>query len=217
MKSLELGFVALGLCAYTAPARASVWEIDSVHSSTEFAVKHMMVSTVKGRFDKITGTINLDDKNPTKSMVELTIDANTIDTHEAKRDGHLKSPDFFDTAKFPTITFKSTKIEKAGKAKFKVTGDLTMHGVTKRITVPVQVLGTMPFRGGQKAGFSTSFSLDRKDYGITWNKALDQGGTLLGDEVQIEIQLETGWEPPKPGEGAPAAMPKPSAAPTPHG
>src|SRR5262252_522145 len=118
MKSLALGFVALGLAAYTAPARASVWEIDSVHSSTEFSAKHMMVSTGKGRFDKISGTINLDDKNPTKSSVELTIDANTIDTHEAQRDGHLKSPDFFDTGKYPTITFKSTKSEKAGKGKF---------------------------------------------------------------------------------------------------
>ena len=190
MKAIAMGFVALGLAAYTAPARASVWEIDSAHSSTEFSVKHMMVSTAKGRFDKIAGTLNLDDKNPTKSSIELTIDANTIDTHEPKRDGHLKSPDFFDVAKFPTITFKSTKIEKAGKAKFKVTGDLTMHGVTKAVTLAVEG-PTAPMKspfGTTSSGASATTKINRKDWGLTWNKPLEAaGGVLVGDEVTINV------------------------------
>jgi len=217
MKALALGFVALGLAAYTAPARASVWEIDSAHSSTEFSVKHMMVSTAKGRFDKITGTLNLDDKNPTKSSIELTIDANTIDTHEPKRDGHLKSPDFFDVAKFPTITFKSTKIEKAGKAKFKVTGDLTMHGVTKPVTLAVDG-PTAPMKspfGTTSSGASATGKINRKDWGLTWNKPLEAaGGVLVGDEVTINVDLEllSKAEAPAAAAAAPAAAPAKTAA-----
>jgi polyisoprenoid-binding protein YceI len=219
MKSLALGFVALGLAAYTAPARASVWEIDSAHSSTEFSVKHMMVSTAKGRFDKITGTLNLDDKNPTKSTIELTIDATTIDTHEPKRDGHLKSPDFFDVAKFPTITFKSTKIEKAGKAKFKVTGDLNMHGVTKPATLMVE--GPSPkmknMMGSYSSGVSATGKINRKDWGLTWNKPLEAaGGVLVGDEVTINVDLELLSKPEAPAAAAapaaPAAAPAKTAA-----
>jgi len=224
MKSLALGFVALGLAAYTAPARASVWEIDSAHSSTEFSVKHMMVSTAKGRFDKINGTLNLDDKNPTKSNIELTIDASTIDTHEPKRDGHLKSPDFFDVAKFPTITFKSTKIEKAGKAKFKVTGDLTMHGVTKSVTLAVDG-PTAPMKspfGTTSSGASATTKINRKDWGLTWNKPLEAaGGVLVGDEVTINVDLEllSKAEAPAaaaaPGASPAAPMAKTGAAPAP--
>jgi len=224
MKSLAMGFVALGLAAYTAPARASVWEIDSAHSSTEFSVKHMMVSTAKGRFDKINGTLNLDDKNPTKSNIELTIDASTIDTHEPKRDGHLKSPDFFDVAKFPTITFKSTKIEKAGKAKFKVTGDLTMHGVTKSVTLAVDG-PTAPMKspfGTTSSGASATTKINRKDWGLTWNKPLEAaGGVLVGDEVTINVDLEllSKAEAPAaaaaPGASPAAPMAKTGAAPAP--
>jgi len=214
MKSLALGFVALGLAAYTAPARASVWEVDSAHSSTEFSVKHMMVPSAKGRFDKVTGTLNLDDKNPTKSTIELTIDANTIDTHEPKRDAHLKSPDFFDTAKFPTITFKSTKIEKAGKGKYKVTGDLTMHGVTKPVTLAVDG-PTAPLKnpfGSTSSGASATGKINRKDWGLTWNKPLEAaGGVLVGDEVTINVDLELTSKPEAPA--AAAAPAAPAAAP----
>jgi len=214
MKSLALGFVALGLAAYTAPARASVWEVDSAHSSTEFSVKHMMVSSAKGRFDKVTGTLNLDDKNPTKSTIELTIDANTIDTHEPKRDAHLKSPDFFDTAKFPTITFKSTKIEKAGKGKYKVTGDLTMHGVTKPVTLAVDG-PTAPLKnpfGSTSSGASATGKINRKDWCLTWNKPLEAaGGVLVGDEVTINVDLELTSKPEAPA--AAAAPAAPAAAP----
>ena len=221
MKSLAIGFVALGLAAFTAPARASVWEIDSAHSSAEFSVKHMMVSTAKGRFDKITGTLNLDDKNPTKSTVDIAIDPTTIDTHEPKRDGHLKSPDFFDVAKFPTITFKSTKIEKAGKAKFKVTGDLTMHGVTKSVTLAVDG-PTAPMKspfGTTSSGASATTKINRKDWGLTWNKPLEAaGGVLVGDEVTINVDLEllSKAEAPAaaaaPGASPAAPMAKPGAA-----
>jgi len=208
MKSLAIGFVALGLAAFTAPARASVWEIDSAHSSAEFSVKHMMVSTAKGRFDKITGTLNLDDKNPTKSTVDIAIDPTTIDTHEPKRDGHLKSPDFFDVAKFPTITFKSTKIEKAGKAKFKVTGDLTMHGVTKPVTLSIE--GPTPGMknpfGSISSGVSATGKINRKDWGLTWNKPLEAaGGVLVGDDVTINVDLELLNKPEAPAAAAPAA------------
>jgi polyisoprenoid-binding protein YceI len=219
MKSLAMGFVALTLAAFAAPAGASEWEVDSVHSSAEFSVKHMMVSTVKGRFDKVSGMLNLDDKNPTKSTVEITIDPNTIDTHEAKRDGHLKSPDFFDVAKYPTITFKSTKIDKAGKAKFKVTGDLTMHGVTKPVTLMVE--GPAPkqknMMGSFSSGVSASGKINRKDWGLTWNKPIEAaGGVLVGDEVALDINLELLNKPETPAVAAAApaaAAPAKAAAP----
>jgi polyisoprenoid-binding protein YceI len=219
MRSLATGFIAVTIAAYAAPSLASVWDIDSSHSSAEFAVKHMMVSTVKGRFDKVTGTLNLDDKNPTKSTVELTIDPTTIDTHEAKRDGHLKSPDFFDVAKYPTITFKSTKIDKAGKGKFKVIGDLTMHGVTKPVTLTVEGPAPAiknPF-GGVSSGVSATGRINRKDWGLTWNKPLEvAGGVLVGDDVNLDINLELTQkaEAPAAAAAAPAAPApaKPAAA-----
>jgi polyisoprenoid-binding protein YceI len=217
MKLLATGFIALTIAAYAAPSQAGVWEIDSSHSSTEFSVRHMMVSTVKGRFDKVSGSVNLDDKNPTKSTVELTIDASTIDTHEPKRDGHLKSPDFFDVAKFPTITFKSTKIDKSGKAKFKVTGDLTMHGVTKPVTLMVEGPSPAvknPF-GGMSSGASASGKINRKDWGLTWNKPLESaGGVLVGDEVTLDVNLELVQKPEAPvAAAAPAAAPAAATAP----
>jgi polyisoprenoid-binding protein YceI len=214
MKLFATTFIALTVAAYAAPSQASVWDIDATHSSVEFSVRHMMVSTVKGRFDKVTGTVNLDDKNPTKSTVDLTIDPTTIDTHEAKRDGHLKSPDFFDVAKFPTITFKSTKIDKAGKAKFKVTGDLTMHGVTKPVTLMVEgpAPGLKNPFGGVSSGASASGKINRKDWGLTWNKPLESaGGVLVGDEVTLDVNLEL-LKKAETAEAAPAAAPAAAAA-----
>ena len=223
MKSLATGFIALTLAAFALPARASVWEVDSTHSSVEFSVRHMMVSTAKGRFDKVTGTVNLDDKNPTKSTVELSIDPTTIDTHEPKRDGHLKSPDFFDVAKYPTITFKSTKIEKAGKAKFKVTGDLTMHGVTKStvLTVEGPSAPQKNMMGGMSSGVSATGKINRKDWGLTWNKPLESaGGVLVGDEVALTIDVEllkkvettaAATPPPAPATPPPAGPAAPKA------
>jgi polyisoprenoid-binding protein YceI len=216
MKSLATGFIAVTLAAYALPARASVWDVDSAHSSAEFSVRHMMVSTAKGRFDKVTGTVNLDDKTPTKSTVEIAIDPTTIDTHEAKRDAHLKSPDFFDVAKYPTITFKSTKIEKAGKSKFKVTGDLTMHGVTKPVVLSVE--GPAPkqknMMGSYSSGISASGKINRKDWGLTWNKPLEAaGGVMVGDDVTLDINLElVSKADPAAAAAAPAAAPPAVAA-----
>jgi polyisoprenoid-binding protein YceI len=173
-------------------AHASEWDIDGSHTTAQFAVKHLVVSTVKGTFNKVGGTVSLDDKDLTKSKVEVNIDPASIDTREPKRDAHLKSPDFFDVAKFPTLTFKSTKVEKAGKNKLKVTGDLTMHGVTKSITLAVD--GPSP---ETKTPFSTivravslTGKLDRKDWGLNWNKALEAGGMLVSDQVQLDISAE---------------------------
>src|SRR5450759_3562282 len=139
MKNIKvLALAATGVLLVPALARASTWDIDPAHTSIEFSVRHMMVSTVKGQFEKLKGTLELDDKDVTKSTVEVTIDVGSVNTHEAKRDGHLKSPDFFDTAKFPASTFKSTKVQKAGKNKLKVTGNLSLHGVTKPVVLEVE-------------------------------------------------------------------------------
>jgi polyisoprenoid-binding protein YceI len=201
-------------------AHAGEWDVDPTHSSATFSVKHMMVSTVRGEFEKVSGTVNLDDAAPTKSTVEVVIDATTINTRNAQRDAHLKSPDFFDAAKFPTLTFKSTKIEKAGKGKYKVTGDLTMHGVTKPLTLEVEgpTAAVKDMMGRQVRGVSAKGKLSRKEWGLTWNKALEAGSVVVGDEIQIQLDAElvakaaapAGAAPPA---AAPAAATKPAAAP----
>lgn len=182
---------ALAALASSAPALASDWEIDAAHSSAQFSVRHMMVSTVRGQFQKISGTVSLDDRDLTRSKVEVTIDAASIDTRDAKRDGHLKSPDFFDVAKYPTITFRSTKVEKAGDG-YKLTGDLTLHGITRPIVLSVAGV-TAPQKnpwGKLVRGASATGKLNRKDFGLTWNKALESGGVLVGEEVELQIDVE---------------------------
>jgi polyisoprenoid-binding protein YceI len=193
MKVTTLSALVLGLAlAVPSVARSSEWQIDPGHSAAHFSVKHMMVTSVRGTFEKVSGTVNLDDKDPTKSSVEVKIDASTIDTREPKRDAHLKSADFFDVANHPEITFKSTKISKAGKDKYKVTGDLTMRGVTKPVTLQVEAPTSelkSPF-GHTVRGASATGKINRKDWGLTWNKALEAGGVLVGDEVQLQIDAE---------------------------
>lgn len=188
-----LAFVAaLGFCASllaTQAVAATAYAVDPVHSSVGFKVRHL-VSKTAGRFDKFSGTLLIDRADLTKSSVELSIDAASIDTDNENRDGHLKSPDFFDVEKFPSILFKSTKIEKTGEQSYAVTGDFTMHGVTKSVTIPVAVLGFSDGAQGGLAGFESTFKLNRKDYGIEWNKTLDAGGFLLGDEVEVNITIE---------------------------
>ncbi|HEX7599660.1 MAG TPA: YceI family protein [Polyangia bacterium] len=183
-----------GSCLLLSPtlSQAATWDIDPAHSAVEFSVRHMMVTTVKGQFQKLKGTVELDEKDPTKSAVEVSIETDSLDTREPKRDGHLKSPDFFDAAKFPTITFKSTKIEKAGKGKFKITGDLTMHGVTKPVVLMAEGPSAAmkdPF-GRTIRGAMATGKINRKDWGMTWNKTLDAGGMLVSDEVKLEINAE---------------------------
>jgi len=190
MKTLRRTMLA-ALVLASSSAFASTWEIDSSHTASQFAVKHMMVSTVRGQFGKTTGTINLDDKDFTKSAVNVTIDATTIDTREPKRDAHLRSPDFFDVEKFPTLTFKSTKIEKAGNG-FKVTGDLTMRGVTKPVVLDVSELSAPSKNpwGMTVRAVNATGKISRKEWGLTWNKALEAGGMLVSDEVQLIIDAE---------------------------
>lgn len=176
--------------------RTATWEIDPGHTSVQFSVRHLMVSNVRGEFGKVSGTVKVDDADVTKSVIEAVIDVASIDTHNAKRDEHLRSPDFFDAAKFPTITFKSTKAEKSASG-WKVTGDLTMHGVTKPVVLNVE--GPTPEIkdpwSNTRAGAQATAKIDRQDFGISWNKALDAGGVTVGNEVSITIDVEAVKKP----------------------
>jgi polyisoprenoid-binding protein YceI len=172
-------------------AQAATWEIDSAHSAAQFAVKHMMVSTVRGEFSNVKGTINLDDKDPAKMSVEATVDATTVNTREPARDKHLKSPDFFDVAKYPAISFKSTSVKKKGASKFAVTGELTLHGVTKPATLDVDMAAEVKDPWGKvRRGAQATTKISRKDYGLAWNKALETGGVVVGDEINITLDIE---------------------------
>jgi polyisoprenoid-binding protein YceI len=184
-------FIILTLST-TALGDPSIWEIDSTHSSAQFAVRHLMVSTVRGGFGKVSGTVTLEESDPTKSAIEATIDTTSIDTRIAKRDDHLKSPDFFDVAKYPTITFKSKKIEAVGEGKFKVTGDLTMRGVTKEVVLDVEgtTKGVKDPMGKVRIGGGATTKLNRKDFGLAYNRALETGGVLIGEEVDVTIDVE---------------------------
>lgn len=177
--------------ALAAPALAAdTYQFDKSHTTVGFSVRHI-VTNVGGKFQDFSGTIQVDKAKPESSSVEFTIQAASINTNEPKRDEHLKSPDFFDVANNPTITFKSTSVKPAGKDAFEVTGNLTMRGVTKQVTLPVTFLGEGkdPW-GNEKIGFELSTVLNRKDYGINWNKTLDAGGVLVADEVKVQISVE---------------------------
>jgi polyisoprenoid-binding protein YceI len=174
-----------------APLLADTYKVDPQHSETTFRVRHMM-SKVTGKFDDISGTVNIDPKKPSASSVEFSINAESVNSGVADRDKELRTADFFYVEKFPRITFKSTSIAPTKtKNVYNVTGNLTMRGVTKKITLPVTFLGygKDPW-GNSLAGFSTHTTLNRKDYGINWNKTLDNGGLLLSDDVEINIELE---------------------------
>ncbi len=163
--------------------------IDKGHSSATFKVRHFTANVI-GQFRDFDANVTLDRANPAKSSVELTIQSTSIDTGNENRDKHLRSADFFEVDKFPTITFKSTAIAPKGKDAYDVTGDLTMHGVTKRVTLPVTFGGFLKTQRGEKAGFEVETTLNRKDYGILWNRALDEGGFMLSDDVKVTIELE---------------------------
>jgi polyisoprenoid-binding protein YceI len=171
------------------PLRAAdTFQVDRAHSEAGFQVRHF-VTKVRGRFQDFSGTLQLDRARPAASSVEFTIQAKSIDTDSEARDKHLRSADFFDTDQYPTISFKSTKIVAAGKDRYEVTGPLTMRGVTREVTLPVSFLGFVPGQP-ERAGFETALTINRKDYGILWNKVLDTGGTLLGDDVDVTINIE---------------------------
>ncbi|MGC8763435.1 MAG: YceI family protein [Acidobacteriota bacterium] len=185
--------LALALAAPAAaeePSAVRTLVVDGAHSSVSFRIRHLL-SRVEGRFTAFAGTLTGDPSKPEGAKVSFTIRAASIDTAIADRDKHLRSPDFFDVEKYPEITFRSTAIRPKGGGLYDVEGDFTLHGVTRRIVLPVAFLGSMkdPW-GNEKFAFSLETRLDRKDYGIVWNKVLDQGGTVLGDTVDITIELE---------------------------
>ena len=190
--------ITLALAALAAPLFADTYAIDKAHSEATFTVRHF-VTKVRGRFNDFSGTITADPADPQSASVEFTIKATSIDTNVADRDNHLRSADFFDVANHPEITFRSVSIKPSGtKNVFNVMGNLTMRGVTKQVTLPVEFLGfAKDPRGNTRAGFSTHVTLNRKDYGINWNKALDNGGFMLSDDVDITIDLETVKTTPK--------------------
>ena len=169
----------------------AVWNIDPSHSAIHFSVRHMVVSKTRGRFTKFSGQIVFDPDDPAKSSVQVTIDPASLDTADAQRDAHLRSADFFDVDKYPQATFKSTKVIDLGGDKYQVEGDLTIRGVTRPVVLEAVFEGSAkdPW-GGERAGFASVTSLDRKDFGLTWNKALEAGGVLVGDKVELTLEIE---------------------------
>ena len=188
---LALSGLALAVVSVAAPASAQTWNIDPAHSSASFTVKHMMVSNVHGRFGKVEGTLVYDGKNLAAASVDARIDATTITTDNEKRDAHLKSPDFFDVAGNPTITFKSKRAEAVGDGKFKLIGDLTMRGTTKEVVLDVEgPTDPVTVQNSQRVGVTATTTLNRKDYGVSWSRAMDGGGYVVSDDVRVTIELE---------------------------
>jgi polyisoprenoid-binding protein YceI len=178
--------------AKAAPAAGAktAWKLDPIHSIVEFSAKHLMITTVKGRISDIEGTIYTNENDPKSSSVEATLKATSIDTRTDQRDQHLRSADFLNVEKYPEIRFRSTRIE-GGKEEFKLTGDLTIRDVTKPITLDVQFEGqTKDPWGGQRVGFSAKGKIDRRDWGLTWNQALETGGVVVGNDIKIELEVQ---------------------------
>ncbi len=167
------------------------WQIDPAHSRVSFWVRHMMISKVRGRFDKFNGVIDFDEENPAASRVDVEMEAASINTREQQREDHLRSPDFLDAPNYPVITYKSKRVEQNGGNSGKLIGDLTVRGVTKEVALDVEYAGQAksPW-GATSAGFSASTSIDRQEWGLNWNQALETGGILVGDKINIEIEVE---------------------------
>ena len=181
----------MNTAAATQTPALTTWTIDPAHSHVEFAVKHLMISTVKGRFGIVQGTIRTNDADAAQAQVDVEIDADSIDTRQEQRDAHLKSADFFDVAKFPKLTFKSTRLHDADGDAFKLTGDLTIHGVTRAVTLDVvsEGRGKDPW-GGERSGFSATGKIKRSEFGLTWNQVLEAGGFAVGDDIKISLDVE---------------------------
>ncbi len=180
------------LLAATGSAQTARWEIDPVHSNVSFTVRHMMLSNVRGEFTKFAGSVELNGTDPTTAKVSATIDAATINTHEPKRDADVRGPNFLDVAKFPSMTFVSRKVEIGAPGHFRLIGDLTIHGVTKEVTFEVDSISP-PMKdpwGGTRVGAHATATINRKDFGLAWNKVLETGGVLVGDDVGISIDVE---------------------------
>jgi len=192
IRKFAVAAVLTAAAAWQAAAATTTWKIDPAHTAAQFAVKHLMISTVRGEFKGVTGTVTWDDQDVTKSKVDVTIDAKTVNTGEEARDKDLKSEKFFDAEKFPTITFTSKKVEAAGAGKLKVTGDLTIHGVTKEVVLEVEG-PTAPVKdpwGNTRVAASATTKVNRQDYGVKWNANMDGGGVVVGDTVNITIDME---------------------------
>jgi polyisoprenoid-binding protein YceI len=169
----------------------STWNIDSSHSGVHFAVRHMVVSKVRGRFGKYSGTITIGDADMTRSSIEVSIDASSLDTGVADRDTHLRSPDFFDVEKFPELHFRSARVEQIEGTHYRVIGDLTIRGVKREVVLDAEYggRGKDPW-GNERVGFVAKTSIDRKEFGLTWNQVLETGGILVGDRVDIELDVQ---------------------------
>jgi polyisoprenoid-binding protein YceI len=192
MKSVIAAITAIIALALPLAASASTWTIDPDHTNVGFKVRHLMVSNVRGNFEKESGVIELNDQDITKSKVEVTIDTRSVNTNVQKRDDHLRSADFLNVAAYPTMSFVSKKVAKAGKDRLKVTGNLTLHGVTREVVLDVEGPSQEskdPW-GNIRRGASASTTINRKDFGLVWNKALETGGVVVGDEVNITLEIE---------------------------
>jgi polyisoprenoid-binding protein YceI len=174
----------------TTDTARTTWSVDTAHTSVEFSVRHLMISSVKGRFGTVAGTV-VTDPDPTQSEIDISIDAASIDTRQEQRDVHLRSADFFDVEKFPTLTYKSRRITDVRGDSFKVVGDLTIRGISREVILDVtaQGTGTDPW-GGQRAGFEATASIKRSDFGLTWNQVLEAGGVAVGDDIKITIDAQ---------------------------
>ena len=192
LSRLALAATLVAVLAVPSPAATATWQIDPAHTAAGFSVRHLMIATVRGQFKGVTGAVLWDDQDINNSTVDVTIDANTVDTGEPKRDADLKSANFFDVKNYPTITFKSTKIEKISAGKMKVTGNLTIHGVTKQVVLDVEgPSGAVkdPW-GNTRVALNASTTVNRLDYGVKWNAKMDSGGMVVGDDVNVNIDLE---------------------------
>ncbi len=188
-KTMIFSLLAVFILAFS--VNASTWEIEGAHSSIAFKVSHLMLSKVNGNFQKFTGSVNYDPEQPGKSSTEVSIDVTSVNTNNEKRDGHLRSADFFNVESFPNMMFKSKKVENAGKGKLKVTGDLTMLDKTNEVTLMVEgPFEPIEFMGSVRSGARATGKINRNDWGMTWNKNLDKGGVVVGEEVEIIIDVE---------------------------
>jgi len=192
MKKLLTVVALLASASLPALAQTTAWQVDPNHTATQFSVKHLGVSTVRGAFTKTTGQVQLDEKDISKSQVEITVDTTTVDTRNDTRDKDVKSPNFLDVATYPTMTFKSKRITSAGNGKWKLAGDLTLHGVTREVTFDVD--GPTPAIkdpwGNLRRGASATATINRQDFGVSYNKTLDTGGLVVANDVQITIDIE---------------------------
>lgn len=190
MKTMTTTLLSLALAFAAAPASALTYEIDTAHSEVGFKVRHMMAGKTSGRFTKFTGTIEYDAKDPSKWSTKAVIEAASIDTANEKRDGHLKSEDFFDVAKHPTMEFVSTGVKGWKGGKGKLLGKLTLHGVTKDIVLDLESNPEADAMGGERTGFTARTKIDRREFGVVWNKTLDKGGLAVGNDVEITLEIE---------------------------